>query len=65
MGYGASEAVRGPVEAVAFLTTRWPEAGVYSELATPKWAAAATRHGSAEEVRNVFVAAALEAYVLA
>ena len=65
IGYGASEAVKGPLEAIGYLVQRWPEAGVYRELATLKCTAAAKRHGSAEEAREVFVAAALEAYILA
>lgn len=66
IGYGSSELVCGPEQALDYLTRRWPVAeGAYYELARLKCAAAAERHASAEEAREVFISAAIEAYVFA
>jgi hypothetical protein len=66
IGYGSSELIRGPDQALDYLTHRWPvREGRYYELAKLRCAAAAERRGSAEEAREVFISAAIEAYVFA
>lgn len=66
IGYGGSELVRGPEQACDYLTNRWPFfEGVYHDLAERKCRAAMERRASSEEARDIFVSAAMEAYVLA
>lgn len=66
IGYGASELVRGPAQACDYLARRWPFVdGIYHELAERKCRAAMERKASNEEARDVFISAAIEAYVLA
>ena len=66
IGYGSSELVRGPEQALEYLTRRWPVTeGPYYDLAKLKCAAAAERRASAEEAREIFISAAIEAYVFA
>ncbi len=65
-GYGSSELIRGPEQALEFLTGRWPVTeGSYYDLAKSKCAAAAQRRASAEEAREIFISAAIEADVFA
>ncbi|CAD7034765.1 hypothetical protein REJC140_03358 [Pseudorhizobium endolithicum] len=66
IGYGSSELIRGPEQALEYLTGRWPVTnGRYYDLAKLKCAAALERRASAEEAREVFISAAIEAYVFA
>lgn len=66
IGYGSSELIRGPDQALDYLTHRWPvREGRYYELAMLRCAAAAERRGSAEEACEAFISAATEAYVIA
>ncbi|AXV17845.1 DUF982 domain-containing protein (plasmid) [Neorhizobium sp. SOG26] len=66
IGYGLPEAIRGPLEAIECLEHRWPQnAGLYFELALRRCETAARRASSNEEAREMFMSAAIEAYVLA
>lgn len=66
IGYGMTEAVRSPAEAYEYLSFRWPShEGVYFELAQRTCLAAKERRASAEEARERFISAAIEADVLA
>ena len=66
IGYGMAESVRSPAEACEYLSYRWPNSeGVYLELARRKCLAAKERRASAEEARELFISAAIEADVLA
>lgn len=66
IGYGSSELVRGPEEACDYLTRRWPTSeGTYYGVALRKCTAAIDRRVPAEEARELFISAAIEAYVLA
>jgi hypothetical protein len=66
IGYGASEIVRSPADAVGYLTRRWPmERGRHFENAKRKCVAALNRQIPSEVAREEFIAAAIESYVLA
>ncbi|AXV16489.1 DUF982 domain-containing protein [Neorhizobium sp. SOG26] len=66
IGYGLPEPIPGPVEAIECLEHRWPHnSGLYFELALLRCEAAARRASSIEEAREMFMSAAIEAYVLA
>ncbi len=66
VGYGASELVRGPAQAYEYLTTKWPmERGPHYEMARQVCIAAVERRDASERAREAFIAASIEAYVLA
>jgi hypothetical protein len=65
IGYGNPEAIRGPAEAVDCLEHRWPHnSGIYFDLAHRRCSAASSLTTSAEEARELFMSAAIEACVL-
>ena len=65
IGYGPTETIRGPSEAFEYLNSRWPIVeGIYHDLAEQKCRAAMERKAFAEEARDIFVSAAIEARVL-
>jgi hypothetical protein len=65
IGYGSSEKVEGPADALHYLTVRWPaERGERYNLARAMCADALERRASIEEAREAFIAAAIEAHVL-
>lgn len=66
IGYGASESVKGPDEAFHYLMQRWPiDRGTKYDMACIVVANAVEKRASAEEAREAFIAAAIEARVLA
>jgi hypothetical protein len=66
IGRGPSETINGPNEALTFLLNRWPkERGQMVENAKYACTMAVERHGSSEIARDAFVAAAIDAYILA
>lgn len=66
IGYGSSEAVRGPAEAFHYLVQRWPiDRGPKYDMACIVVSNAVERRASAEAAREAFIAAAIEAHVLA
>lgn len=66
IGSGMTETIDGPVEALTYLSTRWPaERGRHYEQASVLCDAAVQRYGSLLAAREAFVAAAIEAHVLA
>lgn len=66
IGYGSSETVDGPADALRYLSTRWPaERGRKYEAARALCIGAVERKGSKEDAREAFIAAALEAHILA
>jgi hypothetical protein len=66
IGYGSSEPISGPSQALYYLEQRWPsDEGPYHSLVVTKCTACLHRHVPAEEVRDLFISAAIEAYVLA
>ncbi|WP_041364057.1 DUF982 domain-containing protein [Neorhizobium galegae] len=66
IGYGSSELIRGPAEAAHYLQHRWPaDTGLYFEMAVRRCGTAINLATSAEEAREIFISAAIEAYVLA
>jgi Protein of unknown function (DUF982) len=66
IGYGLAEAIRGPVEAIDCLQHRWPgSSGIYFEMALSRCGTASRRASSLEEARELFISAAIEAFVLA
>lgn len=65
IGYGSSEKVEGPADALHYLAVRWPaERGKRYNLARVICADAVERRASVEEAREAFIAAAIEAHVL-
>lgn len=66
IGSGMTETIDGPEEALTYLTKRWPaERGRHYEQASVLCEAATEKYGSLDEARDAFVAAAIEAHVLA
>lgn len=66
IGYGASESINDTSQALHYLMLRWPtERGEKYHAACIACANAVERRGSAEKAREAFVAAAIEALVLA
>jgi Protein of unknown function (DUF982) len=66
IGSGMTETIDGPEEALNYLMTRWPaERGPHYERANVSCDAAVHRYGSLGEAREAFIAAAIEARVLA
>lgn len=65
IGYGLAEPIRGPAEAVDCLEHRWPDrSGMYFEMALARCETASKRTSSIEEAREMFMSAAIEAFVL-
>jgi len=63
---GMTATIDGPDEALTYLTTRWPaKRGRHYEQASVLCEAATERFGSLQEAREAFIAAAIEAHVLA
>ncbi|CUX66780.1 conserved hypothetical protein [Agrobacterium tumefaciens str. Kerr 14] len=66
IGHGASEAINDAHEALHYLNVRWPtERGKKYTLACVTCANAVERRESAEVAREAFIAAAIEALILA
>ncbi len=66
IGHGSSETIDNAGSALRFLTLRWPtERGEKYNLACIVCANALERRASPEEAKEAFIAAAIEAYVLA
>jgi len=66
IGPGPVETIRGPGEALGYLNGRWPEkAGPYMDAARRKCLWALENRTASEEAREVFMAAAIEARLLA
>lgn len=66
IGYGSSEIIHGPSDALYYLTQRWPmERGGHFENAKGKCVAALNWQISNEVAREEFIAAAIESYILA
>lgn len=66
IGHGASESINGADEALHYLNVRWPtERGKKYTLACVACANAVERRESPEVAREAFIAAAIEALVLA
>lgn len=66
IGYGSSEVVDGPGRAIEMLQHRWPSRrGLHYERAKNACILAAARNSSPHVAREEFIAAALEADVLA
>ncbi|EUB97174.1 protein of unknown function DUF982 [Rhizobium sp. CF080] len=66
IGFGSSEAVRSPSEALDYLVERWPrEVGDHHKIALHKCLVATTGAIPVEVAREAFISAAIEAYVLA
>ncbi|MGI2031110.1 DUF982 domain-containing protein [Rhizobium panacihumi] len=66
IGYGSSETVKGPDEALHYLMQRWPlDRGTKYDLAGIAVSNAVERRASAEAAKEAFIAAAIEAQVLA
>lgn len=66
IGYGSSEAVRGPDEALHYLMQRWPiDRGNKYNMACIVVSNAVEKRASAEAAREAFIAAAIEAHILA
>lgn len=65
-GRGVTETIDGPNEALTYLTTRWPaERGKHYERAKAAVMATIERYSPLEEVREAFIAAAIEVHKLA
>jgi hypothetical protein len=66
IGFGSSEAVRSPTEAVDYLTSRWPHVeSDHHRVALHKCRIASSGAIPGEVAREAFISAAIEAYVLA
>lgn len=66
IGYGSSESLHGPNEALVYLANRWPaKRGPYYENAKFACVIAVEQNGSSEIAREAFIAAAIEANILA
>lgn len=65
VGYGFPETIRGPKQALDYLTWRWPvREGVYYIRAVKERAASLQRRMPIEAVRETFVLASIEAKML-
>ncbi|MND71487.1 hypothetical protein D3C80_630130 [compost metagenome] len=66
IGHGASDAIRSADDALHYLNLRWPtERGTKYTLASVACANAVEGRDSPENAREAFVAAAIEALILA
>lgn len=66
IGHGASEVITGPQKALHFLMIRWPtERGAKYTMAGIACANSVEGRGSPEVAKEAFIAAAIEASVLA
>lgn len=66
IGHGASEPVENVAAAIDYLKNRWPhERGIHYERAIYDCGKSAERLVPAEVARESFIAAAIEAYVIA
>jgi hypothetical protein len=66
IGHGASETINGPQQALNYLSMRWPaERGSRYSQAKAVCAGAVDRTVYSEVAREAFIAAAIEAYILA
>ncbi len=66
IGYGASESVHGPNEALTYLEDRWPaERGPHYDRAHQTCQLATIRKRPGELAREAFIAAAIEARIIA
>lgn len=65
VGYGFPEPVRGPQQALDYLTQRWPvRDGIYYNKALAECVASLERKMAPEAVRDSFVLASIEAKML-
>jgi hypothetical protein len=65
VGYGMPEAIRGPREALEYLTYRWPaERGQHYQAAKRSCTAALTNRLPCDQAREAFMRASIEARML-
>lgn len=64
IGYGERELVTGPAAAMDTLKNRWPGDGMYFEMAVRKCEGYFKRTVTSAEVKDAFIASAIEASIL-